>query len=178
MSVPERHPNDGSAPQDGTERVGDEVVRVHGDIVRETAAKLYAQGYERRHIARIMLDHLVPNGKDRPEEQRLSQARTKLRNWEKSDKFRDLIWKQGLIKIDLQSPAILNGVLKKAKRGRVDAARLLLEVTGRHNPKGDVQPTQVSLVIQGVPRPVISPGIDTTVDTIEGEALVEEDDDV
>lgn len=170
MSLPERHPNDPTTTPDAQ-------VTIKGDAVKLTAARLYSQGYERKHIARILLDHLVPNGKDRPEEQRLSQARTKLRNWENSEKFRDLVYSQGLIKLDLQTPAILGGVAKKAKRGRVDAARLILEVTGRHNPKGDSAPTQVSLVIQNVPRP-LARGVDETLEIVDGEALVEEDEDV
>ena len=149
------------------------------DPVRETAAKLYGQGDERKHIARMLLDHLVPNGKERPEEQRLSQARTKLRNWEQSQAFRDMIYNLAVVKLDLQTPAILGGIAKKAKRGRVDAARLALEVTGRHNPKGEAAPTQIIVAIEGVPRPHVVRSSDTAPDEIDGDdALVAEDEDV
>lgn len=121
--------------------------------VYEHAAKLYGQGFSRSKVARIMIDHLVPHGKDRPEEQRLSQARAKLRRWETSQEFRDLIYHRAVVQLDLETPEILQGVAKKAKRGRVDAARLTLELTGRHNPKGEQTPAQVVVAINGIPRP-------------------------
>jgi hypothetical protein len=123
------------------------------DAVRETAAKLYGQGVPRAKIARALVDHLVPNRKHRPLEQRLSQARTKLRSWERDQKFRDKVYDMAVVKLDIEIPGILQGVARKAKRGRVDAARLALEVTGRHNPKGDANPPSVAVVINGMPRP-------------------------
>jgi len=60
---------------------------------------------------------------------------------------------------------ILTGIAKKAQRGRVDAARLALELTGRHNPKGEQAPTQVAIIFQGIPRPMADPkAIPPTVD--------------
>lgn len=160
----------------------------HRERVREAAAKLYGQGYERKHVARIMVDHLVPNkyfddGTEKPEEQRLSQARSRLRTWERDPKFRDLIWNLAVVKLDLQTPEILGGIAKKAKRGRVDAARLALEVTGRHNPKGDVQPTQIALVVNGIPRPMRAKAVEADAESqtviIEGDSvMVPEDEDV
>jgi hypothetical protein len=123
------------------------------DLLQETVAKLYGRGIPRARIARILLDHLVPNGKDRPSDQRLSQARTKLRRWETSQKFRDLVYKHAVVELDLEIPGIIKGVSKQARKGKVDAARLALEITGRHNPKGDQAPTQVAVVFQGIPRP-------------------------
>lgn len=151
------------------------------DAVREVAAKLYGQGIPRAKIARMMVDHLVPNGRDRPLEQRLSQARNKLRNWERDDKFRDLIYNLAVVKLDLQTPQILGGVGRKAKAGRVDAARLALELTGRHNPKGDSTPAQVIIAFNGVPRPHGSPqAVEASeVVVIDGtDAMVEEDEQV
>jgi len=81
-------------------------------------------------------------------------AQRRLRTWEQEESFRDLIYKQAVVELDMDSPAILKGIAGKAKRGRVDAARLALELTGRHSPKGDAAPAQVAVVIQGVPRPV------------------------
>lgn len=157
-------------------------VRIDRDRLRETTAKLYGQGFERAKIARMLVDHLVPNNRHRPLEQRLSQARTRLRHWEQNQEFRDMIYRLAVVKLDLQTPAILGGIAKKAKRGRVDAARLALEITGRHNPKGDQQPTQVALVIQGVSRPssvkaVVANETDT-IQIVDGEAMVDEDEDV
>lgn len=120
-----------------------------------------------------MVNHLVPNGIDRPLEQRLSQARAKLRRWEHKQEFRDLIYHKAVVDLDLETPAILKGIAGKAKRGRVDAARLALEVTGRHNPKGDQAPAQVVVAINGIPRPA------TVVNTeleIEGEVVAESED--
>lgn len=129
-------------------------VRADRDICREAAAKLYGAGYKRPQIARILLKHLITtNMATRPMDQQLSAARTRLRAWERDQKFRDMIYKDAVVKLDLEMPGIFKGLAVKAKRGRVDAARLILEVTGRHNPKGDQAPTQVALIINGIPRP-------------------------
>jgi|SRR5215472_1016289 len=169
---------------DGSKKGQKLEIVVDRQAVRETAAKLYGQGFARAKIARILVDHLVPNGRDRPLEQRLSQARNKLRAWERTQNFRDLVWNGAVVKLDLQAPAILDGISQKAKRGRVDAARLALEVTGRHNPKGDQAPTQVQLVVTGVPRPTVQMEArrlsrDQRTMTIEGASvMVREDEDV
>lgn len=148
-------------------------------MVREAAAKLYGQSISRPKIARILVDHLVPNNRHRPLEQRLSQARTKLRQWERDPKFRDLVYDLSVVKLDLATPEILGGVARKAKAGRVDAARLALEITGRHNPKGDNAPAQVIIAFDGIPRPqaqaVKALGPETIVATDE---MVTEDEDV
>lgn len=160
---------------------------VSRDVLRETAARLYAQGFNRAKISRILLDHLVPNkffddGLARPEEQLLAQARKKLRNWERDDKFRALVYAQGLIKVDLASGVIMDGLVKKAKKGRVDASRLLFEMTGRHNPRGEAAPTQISVVIAGMPRPESVQAVTATPQAqlnghdLELEVLDEEDD--
>lgn len=132
---------------------------VPDEEVRLAAARLYGQGYERRQIARILLPHLArtthfEDGTKRPMEQRLSTARRKLRQWEQSEKFRDLVYNESVVKLDLATPKILSGIAGKARSGRVDAARLVLELTGRHNPKGDQQPAQVVVAINGIPRPM------------------------
>jgi hypothetical protein len=54
----------------------------------------------------------------------------------------------------MELPSIMDGVIRRAQRGRVDAAKLIFEMTGLHNPKvqhehsGDIQITLAS-----VPRP-------------------------
>jgi hypothetical protein len=144
----------------------------HRDIVREHAAKLYGQGFPRAKVARLMVDHLVPHQKDRPLEQRLSQARAKLRRWEGDEKFRDMVYHRAVVEIDMATPGIIKGVIGKAKRGRVDAARFALELSGRHNPKGDSAPAQVVVAINGIPRP------HTVVNTeleIEGTVIAEDE---
>lgn len=143
----------GSARPEGIQSGRDRLPSPTFDLIFEHAAKLYGQGYARSKVARIMVNHLVPNGKDRPLEQRLSQARAKLRRWEHNEKFRDLIYHRAVVELDLDSPKILKGLSKKAQKGRVDAARLTFELTGRHNPKGEQAPTQVVVAINGIPRP-------------------------
>lgn len=155
-------------------------------MIMEAAAKLYGQGFKRSHIAKLLVDHLTPNkffedGTPRPLEQRTSQARARLRGWERDPKFRDLVYNGSIVKLDLQTPAILDGIAKKAKKGRVDAARLVLELTGRHNPKGEQQPTQVALILSGVPRPATVQAVTAdgteTIEIADG-SMAEEDADV
>jgi hypothetical protein len=154
------------------------------DFIKEHVAKLYGQGFERPVIARMMVEHLVgpvsPNGRQRTPEQRLSLARQKLRKWEFQQTFRDLVYASAVVKLDMATPGILKGVAQKAKRGRVDAARLALELTGRHNPKGEQQPAQVAVIISGVPRPrqVTSTNGSEQITIEANEALIREDEDV
>lgn len=82
----------------------------------------------------------------------MRQARRRLKDWEASKEFRDLIWQFGLIQTDLRTGDILHGLVNKAVRGRVDAAKLALELTGRYTPKGEQQPTQVAVVFTGISR--------------------------
>jgi EAL domain-containing protein (putative c-di-GMP-specific phosphodiesterase class I) len=86
-------------------------------------------------------------------EQRMNQARRKLRNWEQKQLFRDTIYQYAIVGLDMQTPGILNGVARKAKRGRVDAAKLVLELTGRHVTKGEVTAPNIVVQIGGLPRP-------------------------
>jgi len=147
-------------------------------MVQETAAKLYGQGLNRRQIAKLLVNHLVPNGRHRPLEQRLVSARMKLKGWEQSQTFRDMVWNLALVQLDMKSPQILEGVAKKATRGRVDAAKLALEITGRHNPRGEQQPTQVAVVFNGIPRPMEAQAVEATPPSLEAADVVQEDDDV
>jgi hypothetical protein len=148
------------------------------DATREAAAKLYGLGYSRREIARHLYRHIIgnPNGLELTDQQWQSRARQRLRDWERQPAFRDLIWEQGLIKTDLQSGQIMNGLVQKAKRGRVDAAKLALELTGRYTPKGEVQPAQVAIVLGGLRRP-IQQNLDSVVE-LNGPEVEEEADDV
>lgn len=130
---------------------------VEVDNVQLAAAQLYGRGYKRRQIQNILLDHLAPKERDgrrnRTREEQQSLARAKLKRWERTEKFRDMVYEHAVIELDMETPQILQGVARRAKRGRVDAARLSLEVTGRHNPKGDQQPAQVVVQIANIPRP-------------------------
>lgn len=142
------------------------IATVDFETLQLTAAKLYGRGVPRAKIARALVDHLVPQNRHRPLEQRLSQARTKLRGWERSQKFRDMVYNLAVIELDMSTPGILAGIGRKAKKGRVDAARLALEITGRHNPKGDAAPTQVAVIFQDIPRPDARPGVGGTLERV------------
>lgn len=141
---PKHHPEGGRGSKDPT---------VPTKPLQTTVAKLYGAGMKRSEIARALVDHLVPNGKDRPLEQRLSQARTKLKNWEHSQSFRDMVYQFAVVKVDMATPDIFQALVKKAKKGNVSATRLLLEVSGRHNPKGEQAPPNIIVAINGMPRP-------------------------
>jgi hypothetical protein len=54
---------------------------------------------------------------------------------------------------DLQVSDILKGVVGEAKRGKVDAAKLALELTGRYTPNGDPPPSSINVHFGFLPRP-------------------------
>lgn len=142
-------------PRDRTE-AGVAVIEVPKDEVQLAAARLYGQGLKRGAIMRVLLDLLAPvqrEGKrDRTREEREALARGKLRRWERNEQFRDMVYEHAVVKLDMEIPGILQGMAKKAHH-RVDAARLALEVTHRHNPKGDQQPPNITVQIANIPRP-------------------------
>ena len=124
------------------------------DEVRETAARLYGRGYRRPQIARALMDHLYPaDGVARTDEQKLQHCLTKLRRWEYSQTFRDLVYRYAVVDLDMETPAILVGLGKRAKRGRVDAARLALELTGRHSKETEQGAVNVTVNLANVARP-------------------------
>jgi len=92
-------------------------------------------------------------------------AMKKLRRLERRKDFRDLIYQYALEITDTKSGAILKGITDRAVRGRVDAAKFALELTGRYTPRGHEQATSVTIAINGVPRPQV----------IEAEIISEED---
>jgi hypothetical protein len=125
-------------------------------------------------VARIMCDYLVSDEmRTRPPDQKLQRARNKLRKWllSNNSEFRDAVYEQAVVELDLSTPGILVGISKRAKRGNIQAARLALELTGRHNPKGEVQPTTVNISFGSVPRPVVKGHHEV----IDGEVEEEED---
>ena len=113
--------------------------------IRLHAAKLYGQGFRRPQIARALGSHLHPTGN-------LQYNRRILAKWEKQKDFRDLIWANAVVEIDLQAPKILQGVTAAAKRGRVDAAKFALSVAGRYTDKSEM-PAEVVLRLDGFTRP-------------------------
>lgn len=100
--------------------------------------------------------------------QRLAALR-RVRTWQKSKAFRDLVYAHAIDQLDSRSPEILNGIADRASLGRVDAAKLGLELSGRYTPRGTEVPTAVSIVVNGVPRPQVQGEI------VEGTVLDEEE---
>lgn len=115
------------------------------ESVREAAAKLYGLGFKRPQVAAAMAHVLTEDGN-------VKVARRKLSRWEQDETFRDLIWRAAVVKLDMESPQILEGIAKAAKRGRVDAAKLALGVTERYTDKSD-QPQEVVIELKGLGRP-------------------------
>lgn len=148
-----------------------ETIEITRDRIKEAAARLLAQGYSVEAVAEVLWRHMTPRSDHRLPAYRKRSARTKIRGWRREQSFRDLMYENGLRELDLAAPAIMRGVAGKAKRGRVDAARLAFELTGRHVPKGEAQPTQVHLHIEGVPRPARA-----VEEIVEGEVVEEQDD--
>lgn len=116
------------------------------DEVRLAAARALAQGFSSRQVAKAMVNRLTTNNNE-------TQAYQKLRRWATKDQaFRDLIYHEAVVSLDLKTPLILGGIAKAAIRGRVDAAKLALEVTGRHT-SHEAPITNVAVVLNNIPRP-------------------------
>ncbi len=137
-----------------------------------TAVQLFIRGYLLPEIAQKLQFQLVPH-EPRPIV-RGKKARIRLRRWFRSEKFRDLIWQETMIGLDLDSPKIVAGISRKAQAGRIDAARLALELNGRHAPHTEVQPAQVNIVFGSVPRPLKEL---PEAEVIDADAVVEPDED-
>lgn len=116
------------------------------------AAKLYGLGHSRKEIAAVIAEKLYGD-REYDRETMMSQARARLRSWESRQWFRDLVWDTAVVELDMAGPQILRGVARKAKRGRVDAAKLALAITGRYKDKDDSQPAAVTINIANIPRP-------------------------
>ena len=130
------------------------VVRMDWNDVVETAARLYGRGYKRSQIARALCDQLYPqNGVARTQEQKLTVVSKKLRRWEYNQEFRDLVYRYAVVDLDMDTPRILTGLSRRAQRGRVDAARLALELTGRHTKDQSDAPVNVTVNLANVARP-------------------------
>jgi hypothetical protein len=124
------------------------------EVVRKLAARLLAQGFKSREVAKALGKRLVPGTGHTDPDAIANRAYHKLRRWIREDqKFRDLIYEQAVVALDLDTPEILKGVGRAAKRGRVDAARFALEITGRHMPNHEAVVTNVTVQVANIPRP-------------------------
>jgi len=103
--------------------------------------------------------------------QRLAALR-RIRVWQRSKSFRDLVYQYTMDELDSRTPEIVNGVANRAANGRVDAAKLALELSGRYTPRGAEAPTAVQIVVNGVPRP---PAVVAGSEVVDGAVLLEED---
>lgn len=115
-------------------------------------ATLFAVGYDKSSVYRVAAELFYGNS-DLPMAERQKRARKKVRHLVQQPWFRDIMWQRGLVELDMATPAILRGVAAKAKRGRVDAAKLALAITNRHVDKAHDVPTAVSINLIGIPRP-------------------------
>lgn len=117
--------------------------------------QLYGQGVARRKVAALMLKFLAPPDGEADRSKRMRTAIKRLKQMEERKWFRDALWDHSMIQADLQTPQIIQGVVRKAKRGRVDAAKLALGLVGRYEEgPGVQQATQVNVVFGAeVPRP-------------------------
>ena len=117
------------------------------------AARALAQGFKPIQVAKALGKNLIPGSQIKDPVARERRAAKTLRQWMRTDqKFRDLIWHEAVVTLDLKAPLILGGVAKAAQRGRVDAARFALEITGRHT-SHEAQVTNVQVVLNNIPRP-------------------------
>jgi hypothetical protein len=123
--------------------------------LQNQVVELYGHGYTRGQIAKALVNHLAPKKRHNEQLQyRYKRARSILRRWEHAKWFRDQVWDNALVRLDLENPRILQAVASSAKRGRVDAAKLALEITARHvaNETRMVTAVQVNIA-NGLPRP-------------------------
>jgi hypothetical protein len=110
-----------------------------------------ARGENIPDTARRYQHQLSPHEMNRSK--RLQKARQRIRRWLGTQKYRDLLWEETMIGLDIDSPQIVRGIARKAKAGRVDAARLALELNGRHAPQAEVTPAQINIQFGNIPRP-------------------------
>ena len=134
-----------------------------------------AKGHALPDVARRLQHQLVPHEKDRYK--RLQKARQRIRRWLGTEKMRDLLWEETMIGLDIDSPQIVRGIARKAKAGRVDAARLALELNGRHSPQAEVTPAQINIQFGNIPRPRRSASEGHDVIDADPDELVEIEDD-
>lgn len=135
--------------------------------LQQKGIELFARGHARREICCVLAQYIKPL---RPEYRKTDEVHIKrvikiFKEWEEDPAWRDRLWAEVQKNLDLQSAGMVDGVVKAAKRGRVDAAKFGLELAGRYVPKGDDKPAVVNIQFGGMPRPA-----QDWRETIEGEA--------
>mgnify|MGYP000909817274 CR=1 FL=1 len=124
-------------------------------ILQQKAIELFARGHARREICCYLAKYIKPL---RPEYQKTDEVHIKrvikiFKEWEEDPAWRDRLWNEVQKNLDLQSAGMVEGVVKAAKRGRVDAAKFGLELAGRYTPKGEDKPAVVNIQFGSMPRP-------------------------
>lgn len=119
--------------------------------LQRAAMECHLAGILRPTIAKTLMEHFWPEEDWSPK--LLSRIRNNVRSWESNQRYRDYLYRLAVERLDLDTPVILQGISGKAKQGRVDAAKLALEVTGRHSTK-EVPITAIQLNFsEGIARP-------------------------
>jgi hypothetical protein len=120
--------------------------------LQTAVVELYARGHTRRGVAAALVDRIVARDAG-SRAKRLAIARAKIRNLERQPWFRDKLWELAVVRTDLALNEVLDGVTREAKRGRVEAAKLVLDVTGRHSQHGEPAPSNIQVHFGYLPRP-------------------------
>jgi hypothetical protein len=139
-------------------------------VLQDFVIRSLARGKPLDEVVELLRPQIFPHARTKREIWLANKAlKKKIRAWESTQWFRDALYDASLAQLDLDVPEIFRGVARKAKKGRVDAARLALEVTGRHNPRGgDATPAIVNLNFGGaIPRPVGRPTADLELEAAE-----------
>lgn len=126
--------------------------------LKKRVAKLYGRGLTRQKIAQGLYEELTPKNSRASRENRIQWALRRLRRWERDESFRNLVWEESVAELDMDAPLILKGVSRKARQGKVDAAKLALAVTGRHQPiaeQGGLANVQI-VFASNLPRPALT----------------------
>jgi hypothetical protein len=115
--------------------------------------QLYGRGLTNSEVARLVAGHMYPEWRHN-RAMALRMARGRLRKMEATQWFRDALYDAAVVKTDLSIPQIMEGVVRKAKRGRVDAAKLALAVAGRGVESEGAVNVPIQINFRGdVPRP-------------------------
>ena len=114
--------------------------------LREKVAALIADGIDPPEIARKIA---------KGDERKAKTWRHKIRLWAAHDEyFRALLHSHAMgTLVEGLNPATA-GISKRAGRGRIDGAKLLLEATGFHNPRVDHKHSGDIKIKLDIPRPV------------------------
>lgn len=137
------------------------------------AARLYGLGYSRLEVAKAVGRSYFLS-KEITDLRKVRMMTKRLQKLERDQWFRDLVWDSAVVNLDMQGPQILRGVAAKAKRGRVDAAKLALGITGRYIDKANETPSAVTINLVGIPRPVQAVGSDGN-EVLEAGEVIDED---